>query len=430
MAVRNLRRNTWRTAITATAVAASVLLTVTGGHVEYGAWQDRLDASVTTLSGHVVVQAPGYQHDPRPRRTVADSGALAQQVQQAAPDARVLRRAFVGGLLTSPRNNAAVMVQGVDVQAEAPVTRLDETLERNRAALAEQGMAQADIDEQVGQFLQAGDDRGLLLGATIAETLEVSVGDKVVLMTQVGDDMESVPLRVRGVFRTGVDLTDGFTAMADLSALQPLLPGADPAHQIAVHLDSVDRAPAVQSDVLAALSPADAADEGDGLDVRTWDQAMPQLKAQMELDRGASQVIYSFVFVIIAVVILSTLLMSVMERTREFGVLLALGMRPREVAALIVTESFLLGVLATLVGLVLHIPLAWYLIEVGFDYGDMMANSSDLAGVVIDPVIRAQIDWDSLVFYSISAIVLTMLASVWPAWRATRLQPVDAMRSV
>ena len=239
-----------------------------------------------------------------------------------------------------------------------------------------------------------------------------------------GDEMESVPLRVRGVYRTGVDLTDGFIAMADISALQPLLPGEDPAHQVAVLLDSADRAPRVKADVIAALG------ERSAVDIRTWDEAMPQLKAQMELDRGASQVIYSFVFVIIAVVILSTLLMSVMERTREFGVLLALGMRPLEIAALIVSESFLLGVFATAVGLLLHIPLAWYLITYGLDYGDMMANSSDLAGVILDPVIRAQIDWDSLVFYSVAAVVLTMLAGVWPAWRATRLQPVDAMRSV
>lgn len=400
LALRNLTRNPARTALTGAAIALCVALTVWSANFEYGGWQDRLEASITAVSGHVVLGADGYVRDPEPDRVVPDSKAVADAIRQAVPDARVLRRAVVGGLLTSPRNTTQALVSGVEPELERDATKLDDSL----------------IE---GVWLETGDARGVVIGRTMADTLEVEVGDKLVLMTQVGDDMDSVPLRVRGIYRTGTDMTDGFVAMADLSALQPLLPGQDPAHQIAIQLDDATRAPAVRDTASGLL--------GAGISALTWDEAMPELKRQMEVDRGVSAKVYMFIFIIVAVVILSTILMSVAERTREFGVLLALGMKPAWISVLVLVESALLGVGSTLVGLVLQVPFTAWLMVFGIDFGDMMAASGE-GGIVLDSVMYAAIDWRSIAWYSASAITFTVLAGIFPAWRATRLQPVDAMR--
>jgi ABC-type lipoprotein release transport system permease subunit len=405
MALRNLFRHPWRTTLTGLAVTLSVALVVTATNFEYGAWQDRLETSIRSTSGHVVISSSAYVDDPHPKHTITQSSAAAEALRQSFPDARVYRRALVGGLLASPRNSARILIQGVEPLREADATRLDDTI------------------VTPGAWLEPGDEVGVVIGATIAEILEVSVGDKVVLMVQIGDDMQSAPLRVRGIYRTGVQLTDAFTGMADLAALRAVLPGDDPAHQLAIHVRAAADAPSLRGRAETALGRPE-------LRVQTWDQALPELKRQMELDNQMSAVIYQFIFVIVAVVILTTLLMSVLERVREFGLLLALGMRPRQVAALVLVEALILGVGASLLGLVVQAPVTWYLMVYGVDYGDMMTNSTDLAGVVLDPVLRARWNPSSMLFYSASAAGLTVLAGVWPAWRATRLAPVDAMRSL
>ena len=420
LAVRNLLRNKSRTLISGLAIALCVALVVLGSNFEYGAWQDRLESTITSAAGHVVVNAEGYHDDPVTESTITESAQAVATLQQTFPGRRVLRRAQAGGLLQSPRNTARAMLMGVDPAAEAPATKLDDAI----------------LDDGVSTFLPADEGCGsahvqgtprrpcsLVLGQIMADSLQVEVGDKVVFMTQVDGEMESVALRVSGIFDTGVDVTDGFMGMVSIQALQPVLPGTDPAHSLVVHLDDEAGTTAAKAATIAAL-------DREGLDVRTWWEALPELQKAMELDRGISALIYGFIGMIIAVVILSTILMSVAERTREIGVLLSLGMRPAHIAQMVLIEALVLGVVFTAAGLVLQAPFTWYFMVYGVDYGELASNTTNDAGVVFDTVMKARIDWFSVVYYSISGIVLTVIAGVWPAWRATRLQPVEAMRHV
>ena len=420
LAVRNLLRNKSRTLISGLAITLCVALVTLGSNFEYGAWQDRLESTITGIAGHVVVTADGYQTDPLAETTLADSGAAVSALQERFPETRVLRRAQAGGLLQSPRNTARAMVMGVDPGPESSATQLDE------AILDDGHSAFLPADEACGTHHVAGQPKrpcSVILGDTLADTLQVEVGDKIVFMTQIGTEMESVPLRVAGLFHTGVDMTDGFMVMAPIQAVQPILPGDDPAHQVVVHLDDEAGSESAKAATIETL-------DRDGLDVRTWWEALPELQRMMELDRGISAMIYGFIAMIIAVVILSTILMSVAERTREIGVLLSLGMRPVHVAQMVLIEALVLGIVFTAAGLLLQAPLTWYLITYGVDYGELASNSATDAGVVFSTVMKARIDWASMVFYSIGGVVLTVIAGVWPAWRATRLQPVEAMRHV
>lgn len=410
LALRNLVRNLRRTIISGTAIALTVALMLVGSNFEYGTWQDRLEASIGAVSGHVVLQEKDYVGDPKMDRVVTESGQAAEALRRAMPEADVVRRVFVGGLLSSPRNSARVMVQGVEPSFEKPISRLDEVIEADDPAVA-------------GRWLSDDDANHILIGRAIADQLQVELDDKVVLMTQVGDETESVPLRIRGIYDTGIDLTDGFTAIAPIGALQPMLPGEDPAHHVAVLLDDVSAVARTKARVAETVSR-------DGAVVLDWTEALPKLYQGMRADRDISAQVYGFIGVIVAIVILTTILMSVMERTREFGVLLALGMRPRHLILLILTESLFLGILATLAGIVIHAPFTAYLMFVGVDMGDLAGESVDVAGAVLDNTIRARVDWASLAIYAVGSVVLTVLAGVWPAWRATRLTPVDAMRSV
>ena len=426
LAVRNLIRNTRRTVISGSAVALTVALMVTSSNLEFGSWQDRLDQSISAVSGHVVVQPTGFVDEPKPEYVVTDSGAAAEALRAALPEARILRRIFVGGLLKSPRNAVRIAVQGVDPEQEQAVSKIDDVIASG-------------IGENKGTWIRSEASQtarrpmpDILVGRAIAMRLEVEIGDKVRFDTVIDGEQKTVGFRVRGIYDTGVDATDGFTAIAPLEALQTTLPGGvatdaspfrDPVHQISVLLPSSRGAEQAAATVREVASR-------EGADVLVWSEALPKLYQTMKADRDVSSKIYLFILGIVAIVILTTMLMSVLERTREFGVLLAIGMRPRHLVALILCESLFLGILSAAAGLLLQIPFSLYLINTGIDMGELAKNSVDVTGVVLDSVIYARWDVQSMLLYSSVAVFLTAAAGVWPAWRATRLTPVDAMRGV
>jgi ABC-type lipoprotein release transport system permease subunit len=291
---------------------------------------------------------------------------------------------------------------GVEPSVEAPIGLLDERI-------------------QDGAYL-SDDDKGILIGWRAAEALSVGVGDKVVFMAQVGKgDVESLLFRVRGVYRTGSDLLDTMAATAVISTVQPLLPGTDPAHQVSVILLNHGAAPVDTGPAAAVAAP--------GLDVLTWEQALPALSEQIAMQRRTRAMMYSFIGLIVAVGVLNTVLMGAMERIREFGVLLSLGMRREKLAGLLMIEGLLLGFVGAAFGLVLAALLYQPLYVHGIDYGDLLANNVPVASP-IDTVVRAAVDVGGVISQTAVAVGAAVVASLWPAWMAMRLKPVEAMRNV
>jgi putative ABC transport system permease protein len=402
LALRNLLRNRRRTLIAAASVAFGLMLTVTARNLDHGVFNLMLNTAITGTAGHVVVQAPGWQDERDASMVVPDSKALQASLAQAYPGAVVARRVMVPGLLTSPRGSVAMALAGVEPSVEAPIGLLDERI-------------------QDGAYL-SDDDKGILIGWRAAEALSVGVGDKVVFMAQVGKgDVESLLFRVRGVYHTGSDLLDTMAATAVISTVQPLLPGTDPAHQVSVILLNHGAAPVDTGPAAAVAAP--------GLDVLTWEQALPALSEQIAMQRRTRAMMYSFIGLIVAVGVLNTVLMGAMERIREFGVLLSLGMRREKLAGLLMIEGLLLGFVGAAFGLVLAALLYQPLYVHGIDYGDLLANNVPVASP-IDTVVRAAVDVGGVISQTAVAVGAAVVASLWPAWMAMRLKPVEAMRNV
>lgn len=401
LAARNLLRNTRRSGISLAMVALGLGLIVVTINFQGGSYDNILGAAISSTAGHVVVQAPGWRDDPDPERVLEDSHAVAATVREALPDAIVTHRAFLGGLLTSPTGSVAVSLTGVAPEAEAQASTLDEHLVQ-------------------GEWL-SGEEGEVELGVKLAEQLGVGLGDKLVFMGQVGEaDMVSVLLRVKGIFHTGSPELDAFTITTSLADAQKVLPGTDPATQVAVHLDSASGTDRALATVQAALPGIDA-------DILDWEHAIPVLREQMAMDEAMSDVIYTMMGCIVAVGLVNTVLMGVMERMREFGVLLAVGMRPRRLARLVMLEGAVLGVVGALLGLGLGVLGTWPLAVWGIDYGEMMNNTMNVGGA-IEPIIYAGWDVERMFAYAAGAAVLTLLATLYPAYKVTRLSPVQAIR--
>ncbi len=362
---------------------------------------------VSSLAGHVVVQAEGYQAEKDSELVLHGADAIGRRLAERFPDATVAPRMFLGGLLTSPTGSVGAALSGVDATAEAAVQDLDDKV----------------VD---GQWLDD-DDRGILIGTKMAESLGVTVGDKVVWMGQYGDnpDMTSRLFRVKGMFRTGSAELDGFVAMVPIAATRDLFGAADVAHQVTVHLPDANRARAATDGARALLA------DTDGLEILSWSEALPELYALIQLDRMSGDVMMVILLVIVGMGVLNTVLMSALERTREFGVMLAIGMKPRTIASVILLEGLVLGVVGSLLGLVAGVAVGLPLVEYGLDYSSMMGSDTmETGGIAISTLVFGQFHPWRMGLYTVGAALMTALAALYPAVHVARLKPVDAMHHV
>jgi ABC-type lipoprotein release transport system permease subunit len=405
LAVRNLFRNVRRTAITAVAISFGLALMVFANNLAFGSYDQMIRTGVSTLAGHVVVQAKGWQEDRESDQVVTGVSALEARLRAEFPDATVLSRGFAGGLIKSSGGTVGAGVTAIQPDVEITVSDWHEKV--------------AD-----GEFLAQDDTRGIVLGSLLARSLDVETGDKVVFMTQGKTEVTSRLFRVRGTIETGMAEIDGFTALILLGAMQELLEQPDAASQISIHLSDPRR-------YRAAGATASGLVSDDAVEVLTWPEALPEMYDLIQLDRNSGRVVLGIIAIVVAFGVLNTVLMSVLERVREFGVMLAIGVRPRRLATLVVLESVVLGVASAALGVALGMVLTYPMAVYGFDFSHWVGESGfDAGGVAVSAVIKAGWDIPGTLVYALLAASTTVLASVYPALKAAWLEPVDAMRHV
>ncbi len=401
LALRNLRRSLRRTLITGLGIALGLALMFVSNNVAGGQYDDMISQGIATLAGHAVVQAEGYQKEPEPDRLVLRSAEVEAALEAAFPEGVVTRRVFLGGLITSPHSARAVQLMGIEPDDEARIT---------------------DLREQVvaGEWL-GDDDRALLVGEVLARSLDVDLGARVVVMTQVQGEMSSRMFRVRGLLKGLSPEQDAARAYAILPAAQALLPGDDPAHQVSVHLARATDSPAAAARARSVLPAPE-------LEVLSWEQALPEIAEGIRMDAQISNIMWGLMGIIVAMGVLNTVLTSTLERTREFGVMMAVGMRPGRLARLVLVEALVLGLVASVLGVALGALMTWPLAVWGIDMSGSMGESYDFEGVQISTMLYATWDWSRNLVFAVVAVLLTVLAAIGPAWRVTHLTPVEAMR--
>lgn len=403
LAARNVFRNLRRTVITAAAISLGLAMMIMSNNIAYGSYQTMIRTGISTMAGHVVVQGEGYQDDREAQVVVDDAAAAQAQLDALVGDGGlIVPRMFLQGLITSTSGSVSVQATAIDPAREVQVSDWHEKI----------------VD---GDFL-SDDDGAIVLGRILADSLQVELGDKVVVMVQGREDVSSRLFRVRGLISTGSASADGFLAMITVPAGQALLETPDAVHQLSVHLDDPDDYPA-QADAIRAAMPA-------SVEVLGWPEALPAIYEMIEMDANQSNAMMFIIGIIVAIGVLNTVLMSVMERVREFGVMLAVGTAPWKLVTMILLEGAILGVVSVALGIALGMLVSWPMITHGIDFSSLMGDNMEISGISIDTVVYAAVDWERLVIFSLSGVAMTMLATIYPALKAARLQPVESMRHV
>lgn len=416
MAIRNLVRNRRRSLITASAITFSYALLIMFMGIGDGAHAQMIDMGVRMGSGHVVVQAKGYQTEQTLDLRIESPGPILEAMEAAGVEGAFAPRLIANGLVRAGSKAVGVVIAGVDPEREAVVNDLasDEKLVdggwlRPRSALPYDNMPS-----------------DLYLGKTLAETLDVKVGDRVGVTVQPRDDDDprTAAFLVRGVFATGSDEMDGFFVMVPLEDAQPLLGVGDALTQIGVILDDQSHTQAVHAQIAPALADYP-------VEVLPWQQALPELYEFIVLDDASLYLFIGIVFLLVALGIFNTVLTSVIERTREFGLMRSLGARGTRVLRLVLGEAAVLGVFATILGLVLGLAGNWYFTVEGLDYGALLGGESyTAAGVNFATVMYAKLGVMPTVRSFVGVLLIIVLSAIWPAVRAARLKPLEALHHV
>jgi ABC-type lipoprotein release transport system permease subunit len=264
-----------------------------------------------------------------------------------------------------------------------------------------------------GSFLTADDRNGILMGKTLAEKLNLKAGDTINLSVNTSNgEVDEQPFVIRGVYNTESSGFDGSTIFMPIAKAQTITQAEKHASTIFVLLKDKEQTTNVAN---ALQSP--------NLQVLTW-MEMNELGVQAETLASSYMIIlYLIVLGITATVIVNTLIMAVFERTREIGILMAIGMKSHRVMAMFLTESGLLAVGGILMGLVIGLATVYIFTIVGFRIGDIGYSTSFLIGNTIYP----EFNLNDIVNLTILTFIITLLAGLYPAWMASRLEPVQAL---
>jgi len=400
LAWRNLWRHPRRTWLTTGAMVFSNVLLVFMMSLQFGMYSLMIDNALQVFTGHAQVQAPGYNDDQKMRQVVPDIVPLANKIRDALKSQSVAARARSLALASSEDRSFGIGVYGVEPEFEPQVSNIP-------------GLVSG------GRYLVKNDAAEIVIGAVLARNLRVTLGDELTLLgSGVDGSFAAAVVDIVGIFDSGVTDIDRTIAEIPLGLFQDTFFMEGGGHQIVVVADSLGDVPDTEARVSSAL-PA-----GSHLVVLDWDELQPGLQQAIQADMGSSFFMYFVLVVLVSFSVLNTQLMSVLERTREFGIVMALGLKPGRLGRLVMLETAMMGLMGTVLGAAAGaLFTSWFTTHgLAFPGLDEMAAQFNLPARMFP-----QINVLTLMAGPTIVFLFTMLAAVYPAVRLRWQNPVDAM---
>ncbi|MCF8029105.1 MAG: ABC transporter permease [Desulfobacteraceae bacterium] len=408
MAWRNVWRNPRRTWLTICAIGFACIILIFMLSFQFGSYGTMINSAIRINTGHLQIQAEDYFAEKSMRQVVPEPGPVIRAVSGIESVQAVTARANAFSLVSSDNRTAGAMIIGVDPESEARVSTL-ETLVRKGVFLtkAEHGTNPA------------------LIGRLMAQNLQVDIGDELVVLGQGRDgSVAATALTVCGIYASGMEEFDRSTMHIPLDTFQEVYSMRGTVHEIVVNVSGLDRVGPVKRAVADRL---DQIPGGKNLTVLDWDALMPGLTQAIKLDLTIGVIFWALLVLVVAFSILNTFLMAVFERTREFGVMMAIGTRPGRLVRIMLCESTAM----TLVGIGLGIALGCAVTLIFQHIGiDLSGASEILQQYGISGRIYPQLSIISALAGPALVLIVTFAVSLYPALKIRNFKPVEAMMHV
>ena len=395
MALRDLGRNRRRSFFSSLALALGLALLLLMAAFIHGEMTSAVESTIKLQSGHLQVRANSYDESKNSLKwedLVADPDQITAKIAALAPVEVATPRLFASGIVSIGNESAGVRIFGIDPASAANAPY--------RAGMLS------------GEFLTADDRQGVLIGQALADKMGLKTGDQINLSVNTSNGGVAQQLfTIRGIYSTQTNGFDSTTVFMPLAKAQTITQTENHASTIFILLKNVDQTAAVASALQSSQYK-----------VLTWQQ-MDELILQTEdLANSYIVIFYLIVLGVTATVIVNTLIMAVFERTREIGILSAIGMKSHRILAMFLAESTLLAIGGIIMGLILGGLVVAYFTRFGFYIGNM-----GVTGILIGNTIYTDLTLKDTLTLTIVAFVITLLAGFYPAVMAARMEPVEAL---
>ena len=396
LAWRNIWRNNRRTLITQFALVVALALMIACSGLTWGLVK-QMERNATLLGpGEIQIHSPGYLDDRSIYRVIEHPDIIISKIEKLGAKSAPRLQGF--GLISHGENSSGAQILGIDLVKEKEVTEFHNHLFK-------------------GSFLKK--ERDVLLGKKIAVTLDASIGDELVIVTQAADGSIGNDLyRLAGILSGISEEIDRSTIMMSISDFKNIFSLGDVATEITIRRgDETENLNSLR-DRIKNIMPEE--------EVKTWRQIFPAISDMLELTNISIYILLIIIYLAGSFVMLNTMLMSVFERIKELGIMMAIGFRPMQVTILIFLETFFLTLSGSLVGLLCGVSLSLYFTHYGLNLSSITEGFS-FVGIFAEPHWFAVTNFNTVFPPVIFLFIISLLAVIYPAMKASLLKPVDAL---
>lgn len=420
MAWRNLWRNPIRSLLTVSALAGGLIVIILYSALLTGMTRQMSQHATEISTGHLQLQRQAFIDDRDLYATLP--WPYLQQLEATHPQMHFAPRLYAAGLASAENTSTGVMIKAIDPQREHQTTRMLEHIRQGTADFA------------IADHTASGLPRyNLVIGAQLAKNMQLTPGSELILVTQAADgSIGNALFRVAAILKPLEPNFDRMGVLMSIEAFQQLMYLEKGFHELAIKLEIIDQLDSAQvtlTQQLAAFTRAQPLDPlgGDPV-IRNWRQLNPAVSEMLELSQSMMLFVGLIVISLASMGMLNTMLMAVHERTHEFGILLAIGMKRRILLEMVLFESFLLALVSAAVGSAAGSMMTVYLEQDGIDLSHYMPDGYDWAGVVFEPVMQVYLEPSHILHACGLMMTVTLITALIPAWRMARLNPAEVMR--
>lgn len=403
LAWRNVWRQRRRTLLIAVGMGVVMGMLVFYDGLIGGFEQAIYGNAIQLLGGNIQVHAPGYNEKigRKPLLPLENPDAVVQAAEAHPNVVAASKRIVTSGLVTNREGAFAVTIVGVEVEKESRITPVADTITQ-------------------GRYLNPDDGDLIVIGQGLATAMDIGVGDRITMVgNSKNEQTRQRTMTVVGIFDVGVPSVEKTTIYMSLGEAQQLFGLDGQVTEVVVSLHQIGQEPGVM-DAINKAAP--------GYEVTSWVTSIPELKQTMDMKTGVMNVFGVFMLGIAAIGILNLLMMAVFERTREIGIVGALGLKPREITFLFLLEGILIGAVGAALGTVLGTIINGVLGVVGLDYS-AFANLTEYTAL-ISGKIYPQLSPMKVLQHAVTVAVIAALAALYPAIEASRREPAEALHYV
>ena len=403
LAWRNIWRHRRRTVIIVAAMGLALAMMMMYDGLMDGFNNAIYGNAIRVMGGNIQVHAAGYREkvDSNPLIPLKNDKAVVQTALAHPDVVAASRRIQTGGLLSNREGAFTISIIGIEPEVEAPTSLIAENITD-------------------GRWLAAEDQDSILLGRGLADVMDVQIGDRI---TMVGSDIHKQnrqrTMTVVGIYDLGMPTLEKQTIYISLAEAQALFGLRDQSTEVQINLNDIGQ----EARVVNALAPAMP-----GYEVESWDKNYPDLANAINSKNVVMDIFSVVIEVIAGIGVLNLLLMAVYERTREIGLLGAMGLKPRQIASLFILEGTMIGVVGVAAGIVLGITFNASFGQFGFDYSSFAGVADYMA--LISGRVYPSLGLGKLFERALTVLIITTLAAWIPAREASRREPAQALHYV